>query len=70
MNVVGQKPESLSNCGIKRNAGHHHMFVIVGTLTSDDHQQNCKYSIFCKKLESPYWQHMKKKKLKSIKHVL
>jgi hypothetical protein len=34
---VGSKIESLSNCGIKRNAGHHHMSMIVGTLTSEDH---------------------------------
>jgi hypothetical protein len=28
--------ESMSNCDIKRNVGHHHMFVIVGTFTSEN----------------------------------
>jgi hypothetical protein len=46
MDVVGQTTISSSNCGIKKNDGHHRMFVIVGTHLNEDHHKNCKYSFF------------------------
>ncbi len=35
-NIVGQTTESLLHHDIKRDASHHHMFMIVGTLTSEE----------------------------------
>jgi hypothetical protein len=57
-NIMGQAIESLSNHGIERNGGHHHMSMIVGTHMNEDCQQNCKYPIFCKNLRMSGKQHM------------
>jgi hypothetical protein len=50
-NVVGQTAKSVSNRDIKRNASHHHMFVIPSTHTNEEHYKNYKYPIVCKNLE-------------------
>ncbi len=43
---MGQIAESILNHNIKRNVGHHHMFVITCTLTNEDCQKHYMYPIF------------------------
>jgi hypothetical protein len=45
------------NCGIKRNVGHYHMFIIVSTFTSENRQENHKYPISQKNLRKFKRQH-------------
>jgi hypothetical protein len=45
------------NCGIKTNVGHHHMFIIISTFTSENRQENHKYPIFQKNLKKFRRQH-------------
>jgi hypothetical protein len=42
---MGKIVESLSNRDVKRNASHHHMYVITCTLTNEDRKKNYKYPI-------------------------
>jgi hypothetical protein len=37
INIMGQATKSLSNHGIERNGGHHHMSMITSTRINEDY---------------------------------